>query len=199
MVSFLGEELASPLVFGADAHGLKLDVTQNALTRWTEAQEPYLILTTSFALMHLLTGLHAFPKAPVGSRLMLTGGFKGKTRAVTETELLNRIEDQLGIGASQVRGEYGMTELSSQAYGSPFQSPPWLRMRVVDPVTRIDVAPKNEGLVAFFDLLNLDNVSAILTSDCGMLDSDGRLTLLGRAPGSRTRGCSLQAEDWEVV
>jgi hypothetical protein len=149
--------------------------------------------------MMLLDATSDLPKAPKGSRMMLTGGFKGRTRRVNEGDLLGMIQTRLGFEPANIVGEYGMTELSSQAYGKPFQSPPWLRMRVVDPTHLQDVAAGQQGLVAFFDLLNLDNVSAILTSDLGVLDAHGGLTLLGRAPGSRTRGCSLQAEEWGAM
>ncbi len=92
-----------------------------------------------------------------------------------------------------------MTELTSQAYGRPFAAPPWLRIRVVDPLSGLDVSAGETGLVAFFDLLNLDNVSALLTGDLGRLDAAGRLTLLGRAEGAVVRGCSLTAEELGVL
>ena len=130
---------------------------------------------------------------------MLTGGFKGRQYRLEEDELVEETGHKLGLSAQDVIAEYGMTELSSQAYGSPFVAPEWLKIRVVDPVSHIDLDPGQAGLVAFFDLLNLDNVSAILSSDLGTLDAEGRLTLLGRAPQSPLRGCSLVAEDWEMT
>jgi hypothetical protein len=199
MIQILGDELASSLVFGATSNGLDVPTTVAALEACTKKNEPYVLLTTSFALMMLLDATSDLPKAPKGSRMMLTGGFKGRTRRVNEGDLLGMIQTRLGFEPANIVGEYGMTELSSQAYGKPFQSPPWLRMRVVDPTHLQDVAAGQQGLVAFFDLLNLDNVSAILTSDLGVLDAHGGLTLLGRAPGSRTRGCSLQAEEWGAM
>ena len=198
MVSYLGEELSSELVYGANADGLLPSQIQGAMEAWHTASRPYLLLTTSFALVRLFDTLGSLPQAPSGSSMMLTGGFKGKSRTVSEDDLLNQIHGRLGIHPSHVVGEYGMTELSSQAYGTPFQSPPWLKMRVIDPITLKDMPPGEQGLVGFFDLLNLDNVSAILTSDLGVLDESGQLSLHGRAPGSRTRGCSLRAEEWET-
>ena len=152
-------------------------------------------MTTAFALIHWLDALSgARAPLPEGSRMMLTGGYKGRARSVDATDLLEMIEAQLALPAEAVVGEYGMTELTSQAYGTPFSAPPWLQIRVVDPTTGHDVPQGDTGLVAFFDLLNLDNVSAILTGDQGHLDAEGRLTLLGRAPGAVLRGCSLTAE-----
>ncbi len=87
-----------------------------------------------------------------------------------------------------------MTELTSQAWGRPLEPNPTLRFSVVDPVTGLEQPTGVEGLVACFDLLNLDNVSSILTSDLGVLDALGRLRLSGRLPGAVPRGCSLTAE-----
>ena len=160
------------------------------------SREPVVVMTTAFALMQHLdaTGPEAPPLAP-GSRMMLTGGFKGRSRELDETALMALIEARLGIPPDDVVAEYGMTELTSQAYGRPLVGPPWLKIRVVDPATGADLEPGQRGLVAFFDLLNLDNVSAVLTSDLGVLDRTGGLQLLGRAPGAILRGCSLTAEE----
>ena len=160
------------------------------------AERPVLVLTTSFALANLLEARPAERATlPAGSQMMLTGGFKGRSTLLTEDALVELAAARLGLPVETIVPEYGMTELTSQAYGRPFEAPPWLRLRVVDPVTQRDVPAGAEGLVAFFDLLNLDNVSAILTSDLGALDDAGRLTLRGRAPGVVVRGCSLTAEE----
>jgi hypothetical protein len=166
---------------------------------WTDSlaslpDRPAVLLTTAFALVQ---ALEAGPTARLaaGSRVMLTGGFKGRARELDEDALLALLAARLGVGAAAVVPEYGMTELSSQAYGRPLVAPPWLRLRVVDPDTHADLPAGQRGLVACFDLLNLDNVSAILTGDLGALDAAGGLTLHGRAPGAVLRGCSLTAEE----
>jgi len=170
--------------------------TEVVVERPTENNDPVVVMTTSFAIVqHLDAADPGLPPLPPGSRMMLTGGFKGKSRELDESALLALIEERLGLSAGAVVPEYGMTELTSQAYGRPLEGPPWLKLRVVAPGTQRDVVPGEQGLVAFFDLLNLDNVSAILTSDLGTLDAEGRLTLHGRAPGAVLRGCSLTAEE----
>lgn len=195
MVSFLGTKMASSVTYGATGLGLDTVGTRG----WLDAvREPYVLLTTSFALVQFLQSTSAVWQAPKGSRMMLTGGFKGRTREIAEGDLMELIAGRLGLGFSQVVGEYGMTELTSQAYGRPFRSPAWLRLRVLDPRTLTECVPGEEGLVGFFDLLNLDNVSAILTSDVGSLDTAGALTLTGRAPQAVLRGCSLRAEEWSL-
>ena len=195
MISVLADELADPAssAWCMTPEGLDLEAAAAALSR---ASGPVVVLTTSFALINLLDGQPDLSTtlAP-GSRLMLTGGFKGKTRDVSEPELVRETQARLGLGRDAIVSEYGMTELTSQSYGTPLTAPPWLRQRVVDPATGSDLPPGERGLVAFFDLLNLDNVSAILTSDLGELDPQGRLVLHGRAPGAIARGCSLTAEE----
>ncbi len=168
-----------------------------AAWRWLEgAATPVLIVTTSLALANLLEARPDVVVAlPAGSRMMLTGGAKGRSVALSEEALVALAARRLGLPVDAIVPEYGMTELTSQAYGRPFEAPPWLRLRVVDPVTQEDLPPGEVGLVAFFDLLNLDNVSPILTSDLGVLDDSGRLTLRGRASGAVARGCSLTAEE----
>ena len=203
MVTTLAHRLAAETTWATGREGLDADLAWGALEAAARAGQPVVFLATSFALVQLLDAAPTRrARLPAGSRAMLTGGFKGRTRAVEPAELLALAADRLGLEPDRVADEYGMTELTSQAYaarvGEPLASPPWLRLRVGDPDTREDLAPGREGLVAFFDLLNLDNVSAILTSDLGVLDAAGRLTLHGRAPGAPARGCSLTAEELGV-
>jgi hypothetical protein len=196
MVDGLAGKLASRTTWAMPPAGLDLDA---ASAFAASASEPVVILTTAFALIHWLDGDDDLRPLPAGSRMMLTGGYKGRARAVDEDELLAMIASRLGLDAQDVVAEYGMTELTSQAYGRPFVAPPWLKIRVVDPATGHDLPAGQQGLVAFFDLLNLDNVSALLTGDLGRLDEQGRLTLFGRAEGAVVRGCSLTAEELGVM
>jgi hypothetical protein len=200
MVDNLAPGLATELIHLASTEGLDAQRSLRVLKRLARTETPCIILTTGFALAHLLESLEGERlKLAAGSRLMLTGGFKGRRYRLEENELVEAVSQRLGLAAEDVIAEYGMTELSSQAYGSPFAAPHWLKLRVVDPVTHVDLPTEEVGLVAFFDLLNVDNVSAILSSDLGTLNLEGRLTLLGRAPQSPLRGCSLVAEDWEMT
>ena len=197
MVDGLAAKLASSTTWAMTPEGLDVDAA-TAFTRGVN--EPVIILTTAFALIHWLDGAgDDLRSLPAGSVMMLTGGYKGRAREVDEATLLTMIHTRLGLAEHAVVPEYGMTELTSQAYGRPFTAPPWLTIRTIDPSTGDDVATGETGLVAFFDLLNLDNVSALLTGDLGQLDAQGRLTLLGRAPGAVVRGCSLTAEELGVL
>jgi hypothetical protein len=75
------------------------------------------LLGTAFAFVHALEALAPRRFAlPAGSRLMDTGGYKGRSRAVPRAELLAAYEETFGIPADHVISEYGMTEMSSQFY-----------------------------------------------------------------------------------
>jgi len=166
---------------------------------------PVCIAATAFALVAALEALDARGSRyvlPPGSRVMETGGFKGRARAVERAELYAAVGDRLGIPTSAIVAEYGMTELSSQYYDS-FESrfgtrrcktwPPWLRPLVVDP-HGAPVAPGIVGAIRHIDCANRSSVVAIETEDLGAL-TPGGLVLLGRERGAELRGCSLDAED----
>jgi hypothetical protein len=196
MVTGLAEALARETVWAFDTGGLDLATAQDALSEGPGlGDEPMVVLTTAFALAELLEKMERRVRLPTGSRLMVTGGFKGKRRALEEAELHAAVKRQLGLGADAIIDEYGMTELSSQAWGRPLSPNPTLRLRIVDPETGAPCEIGKKGLVGCFDLLNLDNVSAVLTSDIGAVNEDGGLRLFGRLPGAVPRGCSLSAEE----
>lgn len=196
MVTELAEALASETWWVMEKDGIDFELAKTALGEGHgHGDERVLVLTTAFALAELLDKLRWPPRLPPGSRVMLTGGFKGRTVGLSESELLDKLHAILGVPRDLVRAEYGMTELTSQAYGAPLAPMSTLRFRVVHPETGATLGPGEVGLVGCFDLLNLDNVSSILTSDLGSLDAEGRLTLHGRRPGATPRGCSLSAEE----
>ena len=72
--------------------------------------------------------------------------------------------------------------------------PPWLKTRVLDPLTGQETPTGTPGLLAHYDLANLNSVLALQTEDMGYAHPDGGIVLLGRAPGAVLRGCSLTAE-----
>lgn len=166
---------------------------------------PVCIATTAFALVAALDELDRRDRRfrlPRRSRIMETGGFKGRARVVERADLYAAVSDRLGIPTASVVAEYGMTELSSQYYDSPEsrqssqrykQWPPWLRPLVVDP-DGVPVAPGIVGAIRHIDCANRSSVVAIETEDLGALTPAG-LVLLGRERGAELRGCSLDAED----
>ncbi len=163
------------------------------------------MLATSFALVHLLDALagDVLP-LPRGSRVMQTGGFKGRSREVAADELRREVARALAVDERSVVGEYGMTELSSQFYeatmvdpGAPagvFVEPPWARVIPVDGATLEPVADGETGIARIEDLANVDSAFAVLTQD-RVRRVPGGFELLGRAQGAPPRGCSIALEE----
>ena len=92
-----------------------------ALRRSVEDQRPLVLLGTAFSFVHLLDHLAERDlcfELPPGSRVMETGGYKGRARALPKAELHALISARLAIPPSHIVCEYGMSEMSSQAYDS---------------------------------------------------------------------------------
>lgn len=185
--------------------GIDLDLAW----RWLRAQaegEPVLVLATALALVLLLDRLERESgdviRLPPGSRVFETGGFKGRSLKTTPEAVRRRARTLLGLQPDAVVREYGMTELTSQAYSRPggerLRTPPWMPFRVLDPESLEEVEDGETGLLAFFDLANVGSVCHVLTEDLGVRD-DGAFRLLGRASGAELRGCSLTAEELGAV
>jgi Acyl-protein synthetase, LuxE len=180
--------------FGAGIQKLKLAC---------EKGKPLALLGTAFSFVHLLDYLaenNLQFRLPKDSRVMETGGYKNRSRELPKSELHKLIKQQLGI--SSVLCEYGMSELSSQAYDSEiqnpesrirnrvFQFPPWARAQIISPETNREVRDGEIGLIRIFDLANVFSVAAIQTEDLGIRRRDG-FELIGRAQLAEARGCSL--------
>jgi hypothetical protein len=188
-----------------DGDTLDADAFLRALDAAVADAAAICIAATAFALVGALAALDARDRRyalPHGSRVMETGGFKGRARVVGRAELYAAVSDRLGIPPVAIVAEYGMTELSSQYYDSPEsrgepqrykQWPPWLRPVVVDP-RGFPVAAGVVGAIRHIDCANRSSVVAIETEDLGALTPEG-LVLLGRERGAELRGCSLDAED----
>lgn len=195
---------------GADGwylHGDALDVDGfvRDAARAAAAGVAVCVAATAFALVALLDELAARGETlalPNGSRIMETGGFKGRSRVVERAWLYREASARLGVPVPAIVAEYGMTELSSQYYDDPAArgrieprvkvAPPWLRAIVVDGDGRA-VPDGVVGAVRHVDLANRGSVIAIDTEDLGAL-AGGGLVLLGREQGAELRGCSLDAE-----
>ena len=204
MAGFMADE---PEVAGAVwAYHPETGVDIGAVRDASAADDPVLVVATAFALVLLLDKLGGdCITFPAGSRMMETGGFKGRVAEVDRVALYRRAERSLGIARSHIVNEYGMTELLSQAYDGvagtapPLPSrvhrfPPWVRSRALDPATLAPLPHGEPGLLAHFDLANAGSVCHILTEDFGHTTGDGGLHLAGRGRGATPRGCSLAVE-----
>ena len=100
-----------------------------------------------------------------------------------------------GFGLEEIHSEYGMTELTSQAYAGEkgkFRLPPWVRVRVRDINDPFDVLPGGRtGGLNIIDLANVATCAFIETRDLGKLNPDGTFEVLGRFDNSEMRGCNL--------
>jgi len=205
----LGAEESSFLGKLADdgAWTLDFDVVLAALSPrpQTPGPRPLLLLGTAFSFVHLLDFLaekNLRLQLPSGSRVMETGGYKNRSRMLPKAELHALITERFGILRENILCEYGMSELSSQAYDSEshlpssvlhpriFRFPPWVRVQIISPETGREVADGETGLIRIFDLANVFSVAAIQTEDLGVRRGDG-FELIGRAQLAEPRGCSL--------
>jgi hypothetical protein len=204
---------------GADgAWTLDFAAALAALTASRITHHASLVLGTAFSFVHLLDFLAEKKISlalPPGSRVMETGGYKNRSRILPKAELHALITERLGVPRENILCEYGMSELSSQAYdlGAPaslpassprhespagmlappgFHFPPWARVRIISPETGREVADGETGLIRLFDLANVFSVAAIQTEDLGLRRGDG-FELLGRAQLAEPRGCSLMS------
>jgi hypothetical protein len=169
------------------------------------------VFGTAFNFVHLLDELNRRGERlqlPAGSCIMETGGYKGRSRVIPKSDLHTWMRDTFGLEAEQILCEYGMSELSSQAYdrvigkapagrtGSPgvFHFPPWVKLQLVSPETGGEVNEGEIGIIRVFDLANVYSVAAIQTEDLGVLRGEG-FELVGRATNSEARGCSLMSSE----
>jgi hypothetical protein len=169
------------------------------------SDQPMLILGTSFAFVHFADALGKDTfHLPRGSRVMQTGGYKGRSREVPADVLRRDLARLFGLDVRSIVAEYGMTELSSQFYertlfdvAAPlgvYAEPPWARVVAVDPETLDPVPEGAVGIAKIIDLMNVDSAVAVLTQDRVRRTSDG-FELLGRAPGAPPRGCSIAIDE----
>ncbi len=185
-------------------------VLESALARdLGKARGKVLIFSTAFSLKIFLDWLKQRKKSlslSPGSRLMETGGFKGKVKQVPKKFLYAECRKRLGIVEHLCVSEYGMTELSSQFYDTTIADrangvrrrpvkigPAWTRTLVIDPETGKET--KRLGVLRHFDLANRGSVLAVQTEDLGRRREQG-FDLIGRAPGADLRGCSLTYEEF---
>ncbi|MCF7708353.1 MAG: hypothetical protein K9N52_05585 [Verrucomicrobia bacterium] len=174
------------------------------------------ILGTAFSYVNLLDEMERRGVKfglPRGTCAMETGGYKGRSREVPRNELHKMISARLGIERSSIVSEYGMCELSSQAYDKSmhpdskdivsdsstldrrvFRFPPWTRIRVISPETGDAVEDGGVGLLCVYDLANLYSALAVQTEDLVIRRSAG-FEFLGRTSTAAARGCSLLQED----
>ncbi len=180
---------------------LDVPVLLSALESAGRSGRPVLLMGTAFNLVHLIDALDAIGRRfrlPEGSQVMETGGYKGRSLVLTPSELAAGLFRTLGLTPQGIVTEYGMSELSSQAYsrwpdsGGPgvLRFPPWARAIVISPESGSEVAEGETGLLRLLDLANVASVLCLQTEDLA-IRRGGDFHLLGRRPEAESRGCSL--------
>jgi hypothetical protein len=204
-----GDSRFSGTIDATGAWTLDTDTALDSLRKSMEMEQPVALLGTAFSFVHLLDHLSSSSiliALPAGSRVMETGGYKGRSRNLPRAELHALITRRLAIPPSHIVCEYGMSELSSQAYdwrvgnaepgrqneARVFRFPPWARARVISPETGAEVAEGETGLIQICDLANVRSVMVIQTEDLAV-SRGGGFELLGRAELADLRGCSLMS------
>ena len=124
---------------------------------------------------------------------METGGMKGYREEIPKEEFHKILCGAFGVGA--IHSEYGMAELTSQAYsqgGNLFRCPPWMRVTTRDVNDPFDPQPAGtRGGLNIADLANWWSCAFIQTQDVGRVDARGAFVVEGRIDHSDIRGCNL--------
>ena len=208
MLGAFGRDFGMDCIWAIEHEVLQLDRIRAACEDAAASQGAVLVAGASFAFVHLLDALGGKRiELPPASRVMQTGGFKGRSREVDGAWLQQSIAAAFGLEPGMICSEYGMTELSSQAYegtlrkalraGDPqgpagvYFAPPWMRVEPVDPES---LAPAETGIARVIDLANIDSAVAVQTADLVRRAGKG-FELLGRAPGALPRGCSIGIDE----
>lgn len=193
------------LVKAGDRGGFYLDDYDRLLRDMEADPGPKILFGVSYALLDLAERYS--PKLH-NTVVMETGGMKGQREEIAKEEFHRILCRAFGVGA--IHSEYGMAELSSQAYsegGNLFRTPPWMRVGVRDLNDPFDIlAPGQNGGVNIIDLANIYSCAFVQTQDVGVTFGEGdapagealgssRFSRLfsvhGRADRSEIRGCNL--------
>lgn len=152
--------------------------------------KPKILLGVSYALWDVAEK-HA-PKLQ-NTIIMETGGMKGRREELSKSELHKILCE--GFGVESIHSEYGMAELTSQAYskgGGIFYTPRWMRVMVRDVNDPFDHRPQSmRGGIDIIDLANLSSCAFIQTQDIGRVLPNNGFMIEGRIAGSDIRGCNL--------
>ena len=170
--------------------GFYLDEYEKLLNDMEADPKPKILLGVSYALWDL-----AEKYAPKlrNTIVMETGGMKGQRKELPKAEFHKILTDAFGV--EKIHSEYGMAELTSQAYSSGdgiFRSPKWLRVltRDVNNPLKINAEPAR-GAINIIDLANTSSCAFIATQDAGCTFADGSFRIDGRLSGADIRGCNL--------
>ena len=182
--------MADRLIAEAGSGGFYLDEYEKLIADMEADPKPKILLGVSYALWDLAE--RYAPKLH-NTVVMETGGMKGYREEIPKEEL-HRILCE-GFGVERIHSEYGMAELTSQAYSSGegiFRAPQWMKILVRDINDPFCLLPAGaRGGVNIIDLANIYSCAFIETQDVGRTFADGSFAIEGRIDRSEIRGCNL--------
>lgn len=153
-----------------------------------------ILFGVSFALLELV---QHFQFEAANITVIETGGMKGRRNELSKSELQKNLNK--GFPFAKICSEYGMTELTSQAYscdGKTFTGPflKFLISDLYDPLKMLK--PGERGIINIIDLSNIHTCAFIKTGDVGISLDESSVQILGRADYAELRGCAQLTEDW---
>ena len=130
-----------------------------------------------------------------------TGGTKGRTQAFTLNQSILILKDFYSSPNFSFFSEYGMCELSSQAWSTKkihdgtFTCNKNLFPFSISIENKTTLGINESGFIGFIDLINEESWGAIITEDIGSTSDKNIFHLIGRGPDSSIKGCSLNVTD----
>ncbi|MBE6210178.1 MAG: acyltransferase [Rikenellaceae bacterium] len=182
--------MADHLISAAGAGGFYLDDYERLIADMEADPKPKILLGVSYALWELA---ERYAPCLRNTIVMETGGMKGYREEIPKAEFHRILTSAFGV--ERIHSEYGMAELTSQAYSlgeGVFRTPRWMKVLVRDindPFTLL--AEGSRGGVNIIDLANIYSCAFIETQDVGRRFADDSFTIEGRIDRSEIRGCNL--------
>ncbi len=182
--------MADRLIADCGSGGFYLDNYETLLADMAADPKPKILLGVSYALWDLAERYAPELRDTV---VMETGGMKGYREEIAKEEFHRILCDAFKVDT--IHSEYGMAELTSQAYsagGNRFRCPPWMRVVARDINDPFALLPAGvRGGLNIIDLANRWSCAFIQTEDAGRVFADGSFEIDGRITGADIRGCNL--------
>ena len=182
--------MADRLIADCGSGGFYLDDCDALLRDMAADPKPKILLGVSYALWDLAE--RYAPKLR-NTIVMETGGMKGYREEIPKEEFHRILCDAFAV--ETIHSEYGMAELTSQAYsagGNRFRCPAWMRVVCRDVNDPFDLLPAgSRGGLNIVDLANRWSCAFIQTQDVGQVAADGSFVIEGRIDHAEIRGCNL--------
>ncbi len=159
----------------------------------TNNPDPKILLGVTYALLDLADRGALKLENTI---IMETGGMKGTRAELPKSELHKILCSAFSV--DYIASEYGMAELTSQAYSHAeglFTSPPWMRVLIRDINDPFTLLPNgSRGGINIVDLASWHSCAFIQTQDIGRTEGES-FRIEGRVNRSEIRGCNLLVND----